>query len=561
MPGVNWADVIGAIAEAQPEATAQVQGDRRFTWAELDRRSDRLGRRLLDLGLARQDKVAQYLYNGPEYMESVIAACKASLVPVNTNYRYLDDELVYLWDNADVAAVVFHGCLAGRVDGLRHRLARVRAYLWVDDGSGPCPDWAIPYEEATGGDGDDGDGDPARTGRRIGHRHDLAVERDGDDLVLIYTGGTTGMPKGVMWRQDDYFQVFNRERAAGPYDTSRGRAGIGEARRREGAGRVSLPACPQMHSLGLLGSVGTLLDGGTLVTLERGAFGPVRTLDLVERERVEVLYIVGDAFARPLLEALDAEPGRWDLSSLVRMRSAGVMWSEEVKRGLLRHHPDMLLHDGLGSTEAVRAGRSESQGTATVQTGVFQPGPFTLILDDELEPIPPGSRATGRLAVGGNQPVGYYKDPEKTARTFVEVRGERYVIPGDWAAWEDDGSIRLLGRGSLCINTGGEKVFPEEVEEALETHPGVRDAACVGVPHPRFGEVVTAVVELRDGHGDGGRSAVDEAELIAWVKERLAHYKAPRHVLFVATVGRAANGKVDYRRVRQEAIAVIDIAR
>jgi fatty-acyl-CoA synthase len=532
----NYADLVDAVAAAQPHELAQIQGARRFTWEDFQRRTDSLARTLVAHGLERQDKVAQYLYNSPEYMESLFAAVKAALVPVNTNYRYLDRELLYLWDNADVAAVSFHGCFAERIEGLRERLRRVRLWLWVDDGSGPCPEWAIAHEEAAGG----------AAGLA------LPWNRSAEDLVLVYTGGTTGMPKGVMWRQGDYFQVINRERTQGPYDLARGHLGVVEQKRAEGPSLRILPACPQMHALGLMGSIAALVNGGSVVTLEERRFDAVEMLDVVDRERVNQIYIVGDVFARPLVEALDREPARWRLDSLRVLRSSGVMWSEEVKRGLLRHQPSLVLRDGLGSTEAVRVGRSESTGSDTAATATFRLGPDAAVFDDELHPVAPGSGVRGRVAVAGPVPVGYYKDPEKTAATFVTVGGKRYSIPGDYATVEADGTIRLLGRGSVCINTGGEKVFPEEVEEVLKRHPAVRDAACVGVPDPRWGEAITALVEL-DGGGSAAAVPAD-VELKAWVKTELAHYKAPKHVLFVADLGRAANGKLDYRALRELAI-------
>jgi acyl-CoA synthetase (AMP-forming)/AMP-acid ligase II len=520
-----------------------VQGARRFTWDTFARRTDALARTLLAHGLARQDKVTQYLYNGPEYVESFFGALKAAMVPVNTNYRYQDRELLYLWDNADVVAVSFHGCFAERIEGLRSKLPRVRLWLWVDDGSGPCPPWAVAHEEAVGGGA--GGGEPLV----------LPWERSPDDLFLIYTGGTTGMPKGVMWRQVDYFRVINRERTQGPYDLEHGTRGIVEQKRREGPSLRVLPACPQMHALGLMASVAALVNGGSVVTLEARRFDAVEMLDAVDRERVDQIYVVGDVFARPLLEALDAQPTRWSLDSLRVIRSSGVMWSEEVKRGLLRHQPSLVLRDGLGSTEAVRVGRSESTGDSTAATATFKLGPDAAVFDDQMRRVEPGSGVIGRVAVSGAVPLGYYKDAEKTAATFVEVDGVRYAIPGDYAMVDADGTVRLLGRGSVCINTGGEKVFPEEVEEVLKRHPTVRDAACVGVPDARWGEAIVAMVERRDGSAAGDGDSRAAAELVSWVKSELAHYKAPKHVLFVADLGRAANGKLDYRALRELAIS------
>jgi 3-oxocholest-4-en-26-oate---CoA ligase len=270
-------------------------------------------------------------------------------------------------------------------------------------------------------------------------------------------------------------------------------------------------------------------------------------LDTIEREGVNMVAIVGDAFAKPLLRALDANPGRWDLSSLLGIVSSGVMWSQESKAGLLGHHPGMMLMDAFSSSEALGMGSSISGAGQTAETAKFELSPETIVIDEQNRPLQPGSPEIGRLAVGGRQPLGYYKDPEKTAKTFLEIDGQRYSCPGDFATIDADGRITLLGRGSVCINTGGEKVFPEEVEEAIKTHPSVLDAVAVGVPDEKFGEAVTAVVEPREG------AQVDEGDVIAHVKQKLAAYKAPKRVVVVDTIGRAPNGKVDYKRLKQEA--------
>jgi len=536
MPGWNIGDVFEAVARARPEATAQIQGNREITWAEHDRRADGIVATLLEAGAERQSKVAQYLYNCPEYFESLTACFKGSFVPVNTNYRYVDREILYLWDNADVFAVVFHGGFAEMIEGLRTRLPAIRLWLWVDDGSGPCPSWATPYETAAGS---------------VESRPELPWQRDGDDLLLLYTGGTTGMPKGVMWRQDDLFRVANRGRLPEPYDLDKGLAGITEQVRLEGGGRVALPACPLMHGTGMLVGMFTLINGGSVVVLEKRRFDPEEMLDTIERRKVEAVVIVGDAFARPILAALDGQPERWDLSSVQGITSSGVMWSQEIKRGLLRHHPDMVLRDGLGSSEALGMGVSESTGSDAITTAKFELGEDACVLTEEGEIVEPGSGVRGRLAVRGFLPVGYYKDPEKTAATFPVVNGVRYSIAGDYATVEEDGTITLLGRGSVCINTGGEKVFPEEVEEVLKLHSAVRDAACVGVPNERFGQAITAIVELEDGDE---LDDVSEAEIILHVKEELAAYKAPKRVLFTDSIGRSPSGKLDYAELRAMAI-------
>ena len=531
MFGWTFAEIWEAAADHLPDAAFAKQGDRTVTWSEADRRADGVARTLLDAGAAKQDKVAQYLYNCPEYLESVFACFKASLVPVNTNYRYTKDELVYLWDNADAVAVVFHGAFVDTIEAIRERVPKVETWLWVDDGSGPCPEWATPYEDAA-----------SRGTERVMPDHG----RDGDDLYILYTGGTTGMPKGVMWRQDDLVIVLCGTLGT-PLPEARDPSVLDSMFHTPGA--VGMPACPLMHGTGAFTSFSVLSAGGCVVMLPSRHFDPEELLGEVEAKKVNAIAIVGDAFAKPILGALDANPGRWDLSSLMAMTSSGVMWSEETKQGLLGHNPDMFLMDAFSSSEALGMGQSVSGGGAAAKTAKFEPGLNTIVVDDDDQRITaPG--VMGRLAVGGRQPIGYYKDPEKSARTFIIVDGRRYSCPGDYAELGEDGTITVLGRGSVCINTGGEKVFPEEVEEALKTHPGVRDAVVVGVPNERFGEMVVAVVES-EGY------APAEDDLIGHVRDRLAAYKAPRRVVHVDTIGRAPNGKVDYTRLREHATATV----
>jgi|SRR5579863_10409315 len=525
----NFADAWEAVADLLPEATAQVHGERRLSWRAFDQRADGVARLLLDAGVKAQDKVAQYLYNCPEYLESTFATLKAGLVPVNTNYRYTEEELVYLWDNADVVTVVFHGCFAERIEPLRSRVPRVATWLWVDDGSGACPDWAVRYEEAAS---------------TSGERAVPPWGRSGDDLYLLYTGGTTGMPKGVMWRQDDLFRRLNADNLIKVPEEG----GLDGLRKTiVGPGPVLLPAPPLMHGTGAFTAIGTLVVGGCVVTLTNRHFDALELLETVDRENVNVLAIVGDAFAKPILAALDANPGRFSLSTLIGIISSGVMWSEETKRGLLHHHPTMMLIDAFSSSEALGMGTSVSTGSSAEHTAHFSLRPGVRVIDPQTnEDVVPGSGHRGVLALGGLNPLGYYKDPDKTAATFREIDGVRYSIPGDYATVESDGSIQLLGRGSVVINTGGEKVFPEEVEEALKVHPAVRDAVAVGVPDERFGETVTAAVELHPG------AEATEAELVEHVRGRLAAYKAPRHIRFVDSIGRSPAGKVDYGRHRTE---------
>ena len=536
----NFADVWETVAEELPDAPAVIHGAHTRNWRQLDERADNVGRWLLGAGVAEQEKVALYLYNCSEYLEACFAIYKVGLVPVNTNYRYASDELVYLWENADTVAVVFHGSFVERIEGIRHRLPGVRSWLWVDDGSAPCPSWATPYEEAAETTGFHGAGGHERVRAPWG--------RGPDDIHMLYTGGTTGMPKGVMWRQDDLFARLN----GGGFRRYPLEGGIEDVRAElvaNGAGMTLLPACPLMHGTGGFTAMECLSEGGRVVTLTSRQFDPVELLDTVEAQTVNCIIIVGDAFARPILATLDAHPGRWDLGSLTAVISSGVMWSEETKRELLAHHPDMLLIDTFGSSEALGIGTSVSSNRGAAKTARFKLGRDVRVVDPDGRDIEPGSGRIGELALGGRIPVGYYKDDTKTAAVFREIDGVRYSVPGDYAEVRDDGSIHLLGRGSACINTGGEKVYPEEVEEVVKTFPGVLDAVVVGIPNERFGEEIVAVVQLTGG---ATVDSVDPDGIVEHVKSHLASYKAPRRIRFVETIGRSPSGKVDYTRHRNE---------
>jgi acyl-CoA synthetase (AMP-forming)/AMP-acid ligase II len=535
----NFADTWETVADRRPDEPAVIQGDRRLTWADLDARANGVAAALLDAGLGRQAKVAQYLYNCPEYLEAVFACFKAGLAPVNTNYRYTEDELVYLWDNSDAEAVIFDVEFTERIEAVRDRVAGVRLWLQVGGEPAACPAWATPYEAAAGA---------ARPGAAVRG----PWGRSGDDLLLIYTGGTTGMPKGVMWRQDDLWCVLNRTAALRypEHGTQADVAGLLDAPARHAVPRL-LPGPPLMHGTGLFSAMGVMASGGVIVLLPGRHFSARVLLDTVAAEAVTQISIVGDAFAKPVLAELDASPGHWDLSALWLIVSSGVMWSAEVKAGLLRHQPKLLMVDQLGSSEALGLGTSRSRAGETAATAGFQLGADARVITDDGVDVVPGSGESGLLAIRGRGPIGYYKDPVKSAGTFRMINGERWAVPGDYATVAADGTLKLLGRGSVCINTGGEKVFPEEVEEVLKTAPEVADAVVVGVPDDRFGEAVVAVVEPSAG------APLDPDALISWVRSRLAGYKAPRRVIGVDTIGRAPNGKVDYRRLKALAAEVV----
>ena len=529
--GWNYADVWEVVAEVLPDAPALVHGDLHRSWNAFDRRADAFAAWLLGRGIGRGLTVAQYLYSCPEYLESVFASFKLGLPPVNTNYRYAPDELAYLWDNGDCGAVVFHGEFSERVDAVRSRVPRVRAWVWVDDGSGACPEWATPYTAALSEHG--------------GGRVIAPWGRSPDDVYIVYTGGTTGMPKGVMWRQDDLFAVLN---ATAPVRYPED-GGLDDVRRMlVKPGPPHIPGAPLMHGTGSFTSFAVMACGGSVVTLPGRHFSAVELLDTIEREGVRSLAIVGDAFATPMLAALDAQPSRWDVSSLRVISSSGVMFSSAAKEGLLRHMPRLIIADTLGSSEALGMATSVSTAGSSSTTAVFALGSRTRVITEDGHDVVPGSGEVGLMALRGRVPIGYYKDEDKSARTFRVIDGVRWSIPGDWATVEADGTLRLLGRGSQCINTGGEKVYPEEVEEVIKTHPDVLDAACVGVPDERFGEIIVALVEARPG------TVLEESSVVGHVKGHLAGYKAPRRVVQLPTLGRAPNGKVDYKALRERAL-------
>ena len=528
----NLADVWETIARVAPDRPAQICGDRRYSWGEFDARAGALAADMHRAGLSHQGKVAAYLHNSPEYLEAYFAAFKVAAVPVNVNYRYGAGELTYLLDNADAEVVVFHARFAPVLDQIRDRLPQVRRWYVVADGS-PEPDWAVPYEQVIAAPAGSTDSWP---------------QRSGDDLLLLYTGGTTGMPKGVMWRQDDLVRVLGG--GGNPLLGLAPASGLDELASRvaDGVGVLTcLPACPLMHGTGQFSAFIAMMLGGCVDTIPDARFDADRLWQTVERDGVNLIAIVGDAFARPLLAALDAAPGRYDTSSVMVINSSGVMWSQEVKDGLLKHMPGAILFDSLGSSEAVGMGASMAGGGTSAATAAFSLGVGARVVGPDDRDVAPGSGEVGVIALPGYIPVGYYKDPEKTARTFRTIDGTRYTIPGDCATVDAEGGIHLLGRGSVVINTGGEKVYPEEVEEVIKRLPGVADAVCVGVPDERFGERVCALVELQPG------ASMGSDDVVGAVRAELAGYKVPRAVHFIGSIGRSPAGKVDYPGLKRQA--------
>ena len=536
----NYGLMWKGIAAADPQRPAQIFGDTVYSWGDFHRRANALAHDMKQAGLSHQAKVAHYLFNCPEYLETTFGSFLGGYVPVNTNYRYGPEEILYLFDNSDAEAVVFHAVFADLCAQVRDRLPKVKRWYLVSDESGAAlPEWALNYNDVVSKDVAD-----------VVPNKPLSE----DDMLFLYTGGTTGMPKGVMWRQEDLLAVLGRGGNAisgvAPAES------VEEIVARIQPGWISnraLVACPLMHGTGQFSAFITLALGGCIITMPNRNFDPAKLWDTVERDQVNSIVIVGQAFAGPMLESLDENVGRWNLSSVVQMGSSGVMWSQENKNALLEHIPQMFITDSFGSSEAVGMGMSVAAKGAAPKTAQFALGPNCVVFTEEGERVQPGSGERGLVAVGGAIPVGYYKDEVKSAQTFRMFEGRRWTVPGDWAEVNEDGTLHLLGRGSVCINTGGEKVFPEEVEEVLKTHESVRDAVAVGIPDKRFMETICAVVEAEPGF----EPTLDE--LSAHVKTRLAAYKAPRNVVVISTIGRAPNGKVDYKRLKQHAMDELGI--
>jgi 3-oxocholest-4-en-26-oate---CoA ligase len=522
------------VAELQPDRPAIVCGDRRLSFTELDARAGRLACVLRDAGVGPDHKVAIMCVNSPEYLEAFYAAQKLGAVPVNVNYRYVGAELAYLLDNSDSVALVFHDDFAPTVEEAIATLPEHRR-----------PQFLLEIAHAAGGEPIVGAADYELA--IAGAAHDAPTDREpeGDDLVFLYTGGTTGSPKAVMWRSDDLYVALWQMSRPGtqPPDV--------EAAMRAGKRAATcLPACPLMHGTGLFIALSTLAGGGTVVLLDTQRLDADGVWDAIERECVQVCTIVGDAFARPLLAALDAAPHRWDLSGLRAITSSGVTWSPETKRGLLVHLPHVLLIDSLGASEGIMT-RTETREGDDIAPAKFKASERVVVVNDDGGIVQPGDGVIGMLGVGGAIPLGYYKDPEKTAATFRAVAGRRYSIPGDYATVDADGTIRLLGRGSACINTGGEKVYPEEVELALRAHADVFDCVVVGIPDDRWGEMVVALVHARDGH------TIDADALTAHCRTTLAAYKVPKQVVVVDSLERSPAGKADYKQLREVAASRI----
>jgi acyl-CoA synthetase (AMP-forming)/AMP-acid ligase II len=531
---MHFATVWESIADVVPDAPAITNGEHTLTWSEYDDHAARLATAYTAAGLGPDSKIALYLFNGNEYLVAQYGAFKVRGVPVNVNYRYLDEELRYLLDNSDAEALVFHTSLGDRVARVIDRLPNLKLLIAVDDGApaaGGHTDAALRYQDVIAGN------DPMPR-----------ITRSEDDVYMLYTGGTTGMPKGVMYSMRDIsgglctigFQALGLPAPESPANVAEIVAGIHE----RGEATVSITGAPLMHGTGQwLGACIHLFAGGHVVTLTSRSLDPDEMLTAMQRHGVTHNTIVGDSFAKPIIAAIDAAITRgepYDTSSLKMMVSSGVMWTTEVKEALLDRMPQIVLLDAIGSSEGSMGNQVTMRGVKT-ETARFSMNPTTKVFKDDDTEVTPGSDEVGMVAAGGMTPIGYFKDPDKSARTFRTIDGVRYSFPGDLAQIASDGNLVLLGRGNQVINSGGEKIFPEEVEEAVKRVDGVVDCLVVGVDDDRFGQAVTAVASLDEG------ATTTEAQVIESVKNELAHFKAPKRVVFVPTVPRAPNGKADYR--------------
>lgn len=531
------ANVWESVADTMADEPAVTLGHVTLSWAEYENRSARLAQIYVDAGLRPDSKVAIYSYNSIEYLEAQFAAFKGRMLPINVNYRYLEDELAHVFNNSDSEAIVFQAAFAPRIASIREKLGQVKLYVEIDDGSGEHLDGALRYEDAI---------QSVEPMPRI--------TRSGDDIYMLYTGGTTGLPKGVMYDHRTFSTALLGKammlRGMVLPESPEQLGPMIQSLADSGNRPKSLPSCPLMHGTGMW--VGVVIPhslGGHIVLEDNRSFDPDGLLTLIQDSKAKEIVIVGDVFAKPMIKALKAAKDRdeaYDLSSLTMINSSGVMFSAEAK-GALLEFADVTIFDSMGSTEGSMGTSITNRESADVgQTGKFQLSPTTKIFTEDGEEVQPGSGEIGLICNGGMVPIGYYKDEVKSADTFRLINGVRYSVAGDYATLEADGTITLLGRGSGCINSGGEKIFPEEVEEAVKSHPLVVDCLVVGVPDERFGECVTAVLSATN--------EISAETLKAHVRSKLADYKAPKHFLLTASVPRADNGKADYKSTKKFAL-------
>lgn len=537
MPGFNLADLFERVVDAAPEREVIVSPGRRLTFRELDDRSNALAHVLTGLGIKAGDHIGLQLLNGSEYLEGMLAAFKISAVPVNINFRYVEGELRHLYDDADLVAVIHHRQFASRVAAAAAGAATLKHLITVDDGTTEeNAAGAIDYETALAAE---------TTERPDG------ASRSGDDRYIAYTGGTTGLPKGVVWRQEDIF--FAAMGGGDVYQSGNFISSPEELlERMPEVGGTILTTPPLMHVSAQWGVFHSMFAGGRIVFAPQGRFDAHQIWSLVASESVNILTIVGDAMAQPLADAVAAAEAAgtpYDVSSLFVIGSGGAVLSSAAKTRLAELIPTIMVVDGFGSSETGIVGSKLHVSGDTSTAPKFTVNAQTQVLGDDGHPVTPGSGQVGRLARRGHVPLGYYKDEVKTKATFLEVDGDRWVLPGDNATVDEDGTVVLLGRGSTSINTGGEKVYPEEVETVLMTSPDIADVIVVGLPDKRWGQRVVAVVSAAPG------ASPDLESLREHARSALAGYKLPRELIVVDAVERTPAGKADYKWARATAEA------
>ncbi len=521
----NLADLFEAAVDAYPEREYLVANGVRRTYGEMEVRANQLAHHLSAQGIGPGDHVGIYAYNSVEWVEAAWAVFKLRAIWININYRYVKDELRYLLHNADLKALVHQREFSPLVAALLPELPDLRDVIVLEDGSDAEDPVAaaVHYEDALAGQS------PAR---------DFGP-RSGDDLYILYTGGTTGMPKGVVWRHEDVFYALGG--GTDPTTNSRVTDPATMVAKGAGGGMTHLPVAPLMHGATQWCVMGQSFVGSKIVLMAK--FDPHDVWRLVEREQVNSVMITGDAMGKPLVESLDDPGAEYDLSSLLAVVSSAALFSAPVKDEFFARLPTLVITDAIGSSE----GGNNGMTVVTAGNTAMKSGPTvhllgqTVVFDEDLELVEPGSGVIGKIARSGDIPQGYYNDPKKTAEVFIEVKGTRYVMPGDYATVEADGSITLLGRGSIVINSGGEKIFPEEVESAVRSHPDVMDAIVCGAPDERWGQTVAAIVQPRVGHEAPSLQALQEH-----CRATIAGYKLPRRLHVVDLIERSPSGKPDY---------------
>ncbi|TWP54098.1 acyl-CoA synthetase [Lentzea tibetensis] len=516
---LNVADLVEHAVDTVPDRVALVCGDRRSTYAQLDERANRLAHHLGMLGVGEGSHVGLYARNSIELVEAMLAVYKLRAVAINVNYRYTKNELQYLFTESDIVALVHERRYADLVAEVLPTAPNLRHVVVIDDES-DTEFAGVAYETALAEASPERDFGP----------------RSADDLYILYTGGTTGMPKGVMWRHEDVWRTLGGgiDFVTGEHLTDEWQ----QAKAGKDYGMVRLCMPPLIHGAAQWAVLGALFSGSTIVLVPK--FDPADIWRAIEREKVQVGVIVGDAMGRPLIE--EFQRGEYDASSLFIINSSAALFSHTVKEQYHTHLPHVTLLESIGSSETGSTGIGAVPKEIVKTDGTrVKLNDDTIVIDDDGRPLQPEPGVVGRLARGGNIPLGYYKDPEKTARMFLEIDGKRYTVPGDYARFEEDGTITLLGRGNTCVNTGGEKVFPEEVEAALKSHPDVFDALVIGIPDDLLGQRVGALVQPRPG------TTPQLSELDTHVRDVIAGYKVPRSLWLVDEIGRLPSGKPDYQ--------------